>query len=226
MLKDNNPVCSVCEKERPAFTDAGDNIPKRCEDCRQEGDWNVAMRECDTCKEMRFVNEDLFDCDDCHYWNTARPYKERELMVKAILDEAGVEYTTYNDRPEGSCNNYRPDFTFDCGAHTVVLEVDENQHMGYPEECERIRMFNIFQDLGMRTVFIRFNPDAYTDAHGDKRAWTQGRGTALVDILRRTFDHVPEHPCSVAYMYYDGYERLEFEPFTYESVKIENVEGQ
>ncbi len=33
-----------------------------------------------------------------------------------------------------ACGKERPDFWWDCGAHAVVLEVDENQHGGRPEE--------------------------------------------------------------------------------------------
>ena len=41
----------------------------------------------------------------------------------------------------------------------MVLECDENAHESYNFECERIRENNICIDLGLPTVFLRYNPD-------------------------------------------------------------------
>jgi hypothetical protein len=57
------------------------------------------------------------------------------------------------------CLKYRPDFLFDCDTYFVILEVDEDAHESYAQECEIIRMNNITIGLGLPTLFIRYNPD-------------------------------------------------------------------
>jgi hypothetical protein len=44
----------------------------------------------------------------------------------------------------------------------IIIEIDENQHINYTCEDERMKM--ILEDLGYRPVlFIRFNPDSYIE---------------------------------------------------------------
>jgi hypothetical protein len=45
------------------------------------------------------------------------------------------------------------------GDRLICIECDEHQHMTY--ECDVPRMVNITQDIGLPTVFIRWNPDKY-----------------------------------------------------------------
>ena len=48
-------------------------------------------------------------------------------------------------------------------------EVDENQHTNYDCSCENKRIMELSQDVGHRPIiFIRFNPDDYTDTNGKK----------------------------------------------------------
>jgi hypothetical protein len=55
----------------------------------------------------------------------------------------------------------------DFGSHVLIIEVDENSHRGY--NCEEKRMMELINDLGMRpTIFVRFNPDKYTDEKTNK----------------------------------------------------------
>jgi hypothetical protein len=41
----------------------------------------------------------------------------------------------------------RPDFLWDQGHLVVIVEVDEEQHLGRACECEQARMINVSQDL-------------------------------------------------------------------------------
>jgi hypothetical protein len=79
-----------------------------------------------------------------------------------LLDVHKLKYK-HNKVPNGTkCGRERPDFVFKFVDRIVILEVDENQHKSYPEECERIRMFNITQSFGGKPVFwIRYNPDSF-----------------------------------------------------------------
>jgi hypothetical protein len=50
------------------------------------------------------------------------------------------------------------------GSHIIIVEVDENKHTDYDCSCEHKRLMELSQDLQHRPiVFIRFNPDDYTN---------------------------------------------------------------
>ena len=55
------------------------------------------------------------------------------------------------------------------GSHIIIVEIDENRHNYYDCSCENKRLMEISQDLQHRpVVFIRFNPDEYTNLEGIK----------------------------------------------------------
>jgi hypothetical protein len=53
------------------------------------------------------------------------------------------------------------------GSHIIIVEIDENKHIDYDCSCEHKRLMELSQDLQHRPiVFIRFNPDSYTNTDG------------------------------------------------------------
>ena len=50
----------------------------------------------------------------------------------------------------------------------IIIEVDEFQHKRYNEKDEEIRYDDLFMLHGGKFVFIRFNPDAYTNFNNEK----------------------------------------------------------
>ena len=62
----------------------------------------------------------------------------------------------------GGCSLRRPDGLLDCGSHSIIVEIDEDQHCSYDNVCDNRRTMELFVDLGSRPlVFIRLNPDGY-----------------------------------------------------------------
>lgn len=75
---------------------------------------------------------------------------------------------TFDKRVDGGCSLKRPDVLIDFGTHVLIVEVDEHRHASYT--CEMKRMVTLYEDLGFRkVVFIRFNPDDYTDPDTNRR---------------------------------------------------------
>jgi hypothetical protein len=100
------------------------------------------------------------------------------------------------------CHAYRPDFVFDLGSHTIVIEIDENQHRSYDTSCDNKRLMSIFEGLGSRPmVMIRFNPDSY---EGHRGCWTKRLGT-LEERIEFWFDNEPDRELSVEHLFFDGY---------------------
>ena len=81
---------------------------------------------------------------------------------------------TDSEKVQDGCSSRRPDLLLDMGSHIIIIEVDENKHTDYDCSCEHKRLMQLSQDLHHRPiVFIRFNPDAYTNQKGEvvKSCW-------------------------------------------------------
>ena len=97
-----------------------------------------------------------------------RNYKTKEKDVVDRIIHTFTNFTWSADKKiQGGCSRRRPDLLLDMGSHIIILEVDENKHIGYDCSCEDKRLMEISKDLQHRPiVFIRFNPDAYTTQDG------------------------------------------------------------
>ena len=93
----------------------------------------------------------------------ARNYKTKEKAVVDYIKEQFVDIDVVSDKTiENGCSKRRPDILIDIGYHVIIVEIDENQHIGYDCSCENKRIMEVSQDLGHRPIiFIRFNPDDY-----------------------------------------------------------------
>jgi hypothetical protein len=144
----------------------------------------------------------------------SKRFRTRENAVGSFLRETYPDMDIVQDR-RVECHLYRPDFVFDLGSHTVVVEIDENQHRSYDTSCDNKRLMSIFEGLGSRPmVMIRFNPDAYTGTRG---CWT--KDCTLVDggrpwkrrleVLRDRIDDwlgkEPGREMTIEHLFFDGY---------------------
>jgi hypothetical protein len=159
-----------------------------------------------------------------------------DQKIERIVPEAasagaggGFVHQEFEDERPCASSGRKPDVLIDMGEWVVIVEVDEGQHKqdSYKSSCENKRTMQIFDDLGRRpTVFIRFNPDNYVDAAGNRvqSPWTvDGRtGSALhvsaenrpvwqtrLDTLAVTLEHAmktrPMKDISTVFLYFDGY---------------------
>lgn len=140
--------------------------------------------------------------------------RSREFaVVTYLINEArgdlGLPART-NCAVHGGCSRYRPDVMYNYGTHAVVVEVDEDQHAQYTPACEHARMVQIQKDVGLPTVFVRFNPDKFSvkgvqvHVRSDERLHRLHR--LLVGLRRQ---HVLPSPLTILYMFYtDGGARM------------------
>ncbi len=67
-------------------------------------------------------------------------------------------------------NNARPDIILKLENQILIIEIDENQHKNYSNECETQRINELYCDLDYKNiVLIRFNPDTYIDSFKKKK---------------------------------------------------------
>lgn len=146
-------------------------------------------------------------CSYCNPTSNKRQRTQEMQHVKRLRENPDVPAFVHNRGTGFACGNYRPDLLFDMGTFYVVNELDEKQHNSYDPNCEVARMFNIEQSLGMRTHFIRFNPDKYTPTEGEKYVMPRHRLKYLVDklVALQTTPPIFTHgQLSVEYMFHDA----------------------
>ena len=164
------------------------NIAKKhCKECHvpqktcEHGKHKYRCMECDgrqLCKTFGCeitVNNKQYDgyCVRCYvHLFPSKPnacnYKTKE---RAVVEKIMGKYPNFDwvadKKVQDGCSRRRPDLLLDMGSHVIIIEVDENKHTNYDCSCEHKRLMELSQDLQHRPiVFIRFNPDAYTDVNG------------------------------------------------------------
>ena len=98
----------------------------------------------------------------------SRNYKTKEKVVADQIIQTFTNFTWIADKKvQDGCSRRRPDLLLDMGSHIIIVEVDENKHTDYDCSCENKRLMELSQDIQYRPiVFIRFNPDDYTNQAG------------------------------------------------------------
>jgi hypothetical protein len=99
---------------------------------------------------------------------TIRNYKTKEKDVVDQIRQSFPDFTWVSDKKvQDGCSRRRPDLLLDMGSHIIIVEIDENKHTDYDCSCEHKRLMELSQDLQHRPIiFIRFNPDDYTNQEG------------------------------------------------------------
>ena len=167
---------------------------------------NVNAKKCVSCG-LFIVTRAPHLCSYCTP-NTSKRQKTREMTVKTLLEAATDLDNPIHDKPiGGECGKYRPDFLYDAATHFVVVEVDEDQHRSYDPECERVRMINIISALGMRCIFVRYNPDTFKIDGKTIKVFEKKRQDLLLRTVRECMKpSVDSQIIDVVYLYYDGVE--------------------
>jgi hypothetical protein len=200
------PLCSTKPKEertRPNFGPAGGspNDAIMCGPCASEMTKPGQPRmvdlinpRCVSCKFTHGIKHYTGMCAPC-FANTHPGAKmKRNLKVKeramhkvlvawlqSIAKFAYLELV-YNKMVRSG--DY-PDWRIDCGTHVVGAECDESEHRNETTDCRERRHWRIFEALGERPiVFIRFNPDAYTDSTGKRHPSCFGLDGNGIQVLR------------------------------------------
>lgn len=162
MLRYPNRRCRQKNCNEYALYGNFQSYPLFCELHKLEEHLNLVEQQCKSCQLLYPLDEHGL-CRPCQTIGK-KIIMKKQNEVKEWLEAQGYKFIL-NDKPVdgGQCTRQRPDFVLDSyhGVVSIVVEVDENMHGNYVEECERTRMINLSQALGQPTIFIRFNPDPY-----------------------------------------------------------------
>ena len=170
MVNIKHKKCSCGSKKIPNFGFKTDKTPTCCGECKSDTMVDITHKRCKTdhCDIQVYNSRYRGYCSRCFFYTfpdekMTRNYKTKENTIVDHIKQKFPNYDWVHDRRVvDGCSLKRPDLYCDFGSHIVVIEVDENAHRGY--SCEEKRMFTIINDFGVRsTIFIRINPDRYTD---------------------------------------------------------------
>jgi hypothetical protein len=153
----------------PVFNLPGTKRGVFCSNHKKDGMEDVRNPRCKTpmCDViLSYSKEYCSRCSAYTFPNQPSRFKTREMKLKEYLTVQYPANTIVHDK-RVECHLYRPDFVFDMGSHTIVIELDENQHKSYDTSCDNKRLMSIFHGLASRPmVMIRFNPDRYDNVAG------------------------------------------------------------
>jgi len=162
---------------RPHFGYPDDKIPTCCSKCKKDDMVDIKNKKCKiSLCDTRATNKRYRGyCSRCFFFTfpdekLSRNYKTKENLVTQYIKNEFPQYDWIADkRVKDGCSLKRPDMYCDFGSHIIVQETDESRHSGYT--CENKRMMEISKDFGHRPcIFLRFNPDGYTNSIGKKVA--------------------------------------------------------
>jgi len=197
--------------------------PTHCETHLKDKEISLLAKPCEKCCKIDVLKDGL--CITYCIPENIHTIKKREkkfenMVLKYLNENVDTECKVKDDEiPDSSCNKRRPDRVYDCGTHFVVIEIDENQHRSYSSNntnCECIRMHQIYESLGLKTVFIRFNPNSYKSK---KKLSMEKRLELLKKYVLLTIKEFPKSECQVLYkqLFYDYFDESDT---TYDELKI------
>ena len=171
------------------------------------GATSLLVERCASCGLPDVLNANRA-CMTCDPEKAKRATHAKELKIKAVLDSSSFRYESYDRTIDsGLFTKARPDFLFNAKTHSVIVEVDENQHKSYAAECEESRMLSIAQALQMPTAFIRYNPDKYMCGRTGRPVQMSDsqRHKLLLKWLDAAHHLQPFTGVMVMYICYDGF---------------------
>ncbi len=231
MIDIKSKKCIKCNIKQPNFNYDNEIIALYCRDCKLDNMIDIKNKKCKTylC-DTQITKKFKGYCLRCFIHNfpdskIIRDYGTREAKVTEFIKEEFKDLViTYNKTIDGGCSKNRPDTFIDCFTHSIIIEVDEHQHKAksYTPECEIQRVNNLFTDLADRPiVFIRFNPDSYTNKKGKLikscfdstekmelpkvNKTLQTRLNKLKEEIQKNINLVPNLNITTIKLYYDGY---------------------
>jgi len=121
---------------------------------------------CGTKRYVESLDKKVKCCSGCFYKfypndEIPRRYKLKQHYFNDKLKEKfGNDFLQYDRKIKGGCSGKIPDWFLDCYTHSIIIELDEDQHKY--TSCDEKRNMELFRDLGNRPlVIIRINPDKY-----------------------------------------------------------------
>jgi hypothetical protein len=209
----------------PSFGLLNDKRATFCYDHKSDNMINIVDKRCDTCHLTLMNSKYKPNCAACYFYLNPNDPRTRNYKTKEQAYMNGLIKKFPNlklDKTiDGGCSKRRPDGFIDLLTHVLVIEIDENEHKSYDDECNNRRTMELSRDVNHRPiVFIRLNPDAYTfDSKRIAGTFSLTKATGELKVQKKEFDKrlnsliesvenhmriVPDKTISVEYLYFSN----------------------
>ena len=164
-----SPKCITCNLKIPIYNLATESKGLYCNDCKKPDMVDIKHPKCitESCEQQSQKNK---DCLRCYYFHNPskkpKRLKVKEEEVVNYLKQEFKDIEMITDKAligDGLCLKNTPDVLIHLNTHSIIVEIDEEQHKFYNPICDEARINNIQEALNRPIIIIRFNPDAYTD---------------------------------------------------------------
>lgn len=168
MVDIKSKKCITCNITRPTFNSPGKTVALYCNGCALPGMVDIKSKKCKThlC-DTRPSTKYKGYCTRCfiHLFpdeKISTRYRTKERHIADYIRETFPDLEILFNTTVGGCSKRRPDIFIEQFTHSIIIEVDEDQHKSYDTTCEIARLNELYTDLGDRPIkLIRFNPDSY-----------------------------------------------------------------
>jgi hypothetical protein len=168
-IRDKKCLFENCKK-RPNYNFEGKTNAIYCVTHKEINMIDIQNKRCITPLCDKIQNIDQY-CIRCFYAinpndNRCNRIKLKENETKKYLENNLKGLSFIFDTPiqgDGLCFNIRPDALLNLNKHSIIIEIDENQHKFYNSECDNARTHKIQESLNRPIIIIRFNPDNYIE---------------------------------------------------------------
>lgn len=208
MIDKRQKICKFENCLIQAYYGTKENTQQYCVNHKPNNMYDYKSKKCQCCNLFSVKHNNTL----CKYCNPNKNKKTKEeqfynLLINVKLNESIYYKFIYNKSIGFECGNYRPDFKFDCNTYFVIIEIDENQHKQYDNNCELIRMNNIYLANGLPTLFIRFNPDSFKCNNIKIQISLKDKYNYFINILPNylfnNYQFKSERGIDIIYLYYD-----------------------
>jgi hypothetical protein len=220
MIMIRKRLCFECKNQQATYNLFGLKA-KFCNQCRKPEMINVK----DKCKNEMCVSTGSmkykYYCTFCYQHLFPDDEASKNIRVKTkevyVRDYLNEEFDGFiHDIPlwTGNCDcshRRRIDFRKLIGNTLLCIEVDENQHKRYKATDEEIRYDDLYMLHGGKFVFIRFNPDIFTNLNGTtKNPYMKLRMEILKNEIYKQIERINNEKnkelLEIEYLFYDGFD--------------------
>ena len=224
-IKNTDKLCITCNKNRANFNIEGETKGKYCKNCSPDNTYDVTHIKCKgqdgICPLKQRGNPKYKDyCTSCYRINFPLDpltinirAKTKEIAVRDFINSKFEGFQ--HDQPlwTGACDcsiRRRLDHRKLIGNTLLVIETDERQHISYNSNDEDIRYDDLYMAFSGKWIYIRFNPDSFTNNEGvRKNPKITDRFNTLEKEINKQIKRIEKEKnkelLEIIYLYYDGH---------------------
>ena len=172
----------------------------------------LCFRNCYYIYNVEVNGESIRACSSCVRRANNATRKETKMIERIKRDDLISPYIALQDqvlKHQNCSTRRRPDLLLSMPCHLhIIVECDEYQHSRYESKCENGRMNELIDEFKEgKVIFVRYNPDSYTDRTGKRVPYLKSQESSRLDMLIKLIHFIIQnvHDMSAIFVYYMYY---------------------